>query len=233
MSSRINLILRIARIPALICMAMMLASVTAAQTPNVAEGGDAAHANPAAGKQVETIVIFRHGEKPAAGLGQISPQGFNRAIGLVKVLPEKFGKPDALFAPDPREKVQDFGKLYNYVRPLATIEPLAISLGMPVQTPCGYRDVEELEDALCDPRYAQATIFVAWEHGYAQRAAADLVKKFGGDDHKVPKWPGSDYDNLYVVKIVRSGGAQPKVTFIHEQENLDEQSKTMPAPAAK
>lgn len=225
--------LQIARVSALILAAILLASVTSAQTPAAPEGGDAAHANPTNGKQVETIVIFRHGEKPAAGLGQISPQGFNRAIALIKVLPEKFGKPDALFAPDPREKVQDFGKLYNYVRPLATIEPLAISLGMPVQTPCGYRDVDELEDALCDPRYAQATIFVAWEHGYAQRAAADLVKRFGGDEHEVPKWPGSDYDSLYVVKIERSGNAQSKVKFVHEQENLDDQSKTMPAPATK
>lgn len=233
MSKRKIPFLRAARVSALILAAILLASVTTAQTSNVPEGGEAAHAKPAGEKQVEPIVIFRHGEKPPAGLGQISPQGFNRAIGLVKVLPEKFGRPDALFAPDPREKVQDFGKLYNYVRPLATIEPLAISLGMPVQTPCGYREVDELEDALCDPRYAQATIFVAWEHGYAQRTAADLVKRFGGDEHEVPKWPGSDYDSLYVVKIERSGDAKPKVTFVHEQENLDDQSKTMPAPAAK
>nr|AWN00248.1 hypothetical protein [uncultured organism] len=231
MSKRSMLIPRMIRISALICMGMMLASVTTAQTPNVPESGDAAHANPAGGNQVETIVIFRHGEKPATGLGQITPQGFNRALGLVKVLPEKFGKPDALFAPDPREKVQDFGKLYNYIRPLATIEPLAISLGMPVQTPCGYRDIEELEDELCNPRYAQATIFVAWEHGYAQRAAADLVKRFGGNAKEVPSWPGGDYDSLYVVKIERSGGAQPKVTFVHDHENLDGQSKDMPASA--
>lgn len=233
MSDRKIPFLRAARVLALILAAILLASETPAQTPNAPKGGDAAHQNQTAGKQVETIVIFRHGEKPAAGLGQISPQGFNRALALVKLLPEKFGKPDALFAPDPREKVQDFGKLYNYVRPLATIEPLAISLGMPVQTPCGYRDVEELEDALCDARYAQATVFVAWEHGYAQRTAVDLVKRFGGDEHDVPKWPGSDYDSLYVVKIERSGSAPPKVTFVHEQENLDDQSKTMPAPAAK
>lgn len=162
MANRNRLDLQISKTSALICAAVLLASITLAQTPNVPSTEGAAQANPAGGKQVETIVIFRHGEKPAAGLGQISPQGFNRAIGLIKVLPEKFGNPTALFAPDPREKVQDFGKLYNYVRPLATIEPLAISLGMPVQTPCGYRDVEELEDELCSPRYAQATIFVAW-----------------------------------------------------------------------
>ncbi|HEX5243237.1 MAG TPA: hypothetical protein VFW23_08220 [Tepidisphaeraceae bacterium] len=221
---------RITKVFALICAAMLLASATAAQTSSAPGSDDAAHAVPAGVKQVETIVIFRHAEKPATGLGQITPQGFNRALGLVKVLPEKFGRPDALFAPDPREKVWDYGKLYNYVRPLATIEPLAISLGMPVQTPCGYRDVDELEEILCDPRYAQSTVFVAWEHGYAQRAAADLVKRFGGKSHDVPNWPGKDYDSLYVVKIERSGDAEPKVTFVHDHENLDDQSNAMPAP---
>lgn len=223
--------LRAARVFALTLAAILLVSVTTAQTPNIPESGDAAHAIPAGGNQVETIVIFRHGEKPATGLGQITPQGFNRALGLVKVLPKKFDKPAALFAPDPREKVQDHGELYNYVRPLATIEPIAISLGMPVQTPCGYRDVDELEEILCDPRYAQSTVFVAWEHGYAQRAAVDLVKRFGGNVKQVPSWPGDDYDSLYVVKIERASGAQPKVTFVHDHENLDGQSKDMPASA--
>ena len=50
---------------------------------------------------METVVILRHGEKPEGGLGQLAPQGFNRALALSVVLPQKFGKPDYLFAPDP------------------------------------------------------------------------------------------------------------------------------------
>jgi len=34
----------------------------------------------------ETIVFFRHGEKPSAGLGQLTCQGLNRALALPDVL---------------------------------------------------------------------------------------------------------------------------------------------------
>ena len=49
--------------------------------------GSTAHAQ-------QTIVFFRHGEKPSAGLGQLTCQGLNRALALPDVLIGKFGKPD-------------------------------------------------------------------------------------------------------------------------------------------
>jgi hypothetical protein len=180
---------------------------------------------------VETIVIFRHGEKPAKGLGQLTPQGFNRAIALSTLLPHKFGKPDFLFAPDPGEMVSDYGVKFNYVRPLATIEPTAIALGMPVYTPCGFHQIDQLDDELSKPKYARSVIFVAWEHGYAGKAAADLVKRFGGDEKTVPGWPGPDFDSLYVVKITRTTDGHASVEFTHDHEGLDGQSKSMPTPA--
>ncbi len=179
----------------------------------------------------ETIVFFRHGEKPAKGLGQITPQGFNRAIALSTLLPEKFGKPDFLFAPDPAEKVGDAGGSFNYVRPLATIEPTAIVLGMPVQTPCGFAEIDKLNTELTSPKYAHAMIFVAWEHGYEQKEVANLVKQFGGDNSQVPRWPGADYDSLYVVKIKRTAGQPATVAFTHDHEGLDHLSKNMPVIA--
>ncbi|HET6251971.1 MAG TPA: hypothetical protein VFE47_30075 [Tepidisphaeraceae bacterium] len=211
----------------LLIAALLAATVLAADTQPAAEHSATAT------KTVETIVIFRHGEKPASGLGQLTPQGLNRALGISTVLPAKFGKPNYLFAPDPREKVSDRGGLYNYVRPLATIEPLAIRLGMPVQTPCGYRDVAELNDELKNQKYAGATIFVAWEHGYAQRAAVDLVKSLGGNASKVPQWKDDDYDSLYVVKITRESGRAPAVSFELDHEGLDGQSEKMPSAAGK
>jgi hypothetical protein len=179
----------------------------------------------------ETIVFLRHGEKPAGGLGQITPQGFNRAIALAKVLPAKFGKPDYLFAPDPGPKVTDAGEPYNYIRPLATIEPTAIALGLPVQTPCGFLEIGKLEAELTDPKYASATIFVAWEHRMEAKAAADLITQFGGDASVVPAWKGKDFDSLYVVKITRTLGQPTSASFTLDHEGLDNQSTTMPAPA--
>src|SRR4051812_22553891 len=55
----------------------------------------------------ETIVFFRHGEKPSGGYGQLTCQGFNRALALPHVLTGKFGTPDVLYAPSPAVKVTD------------------------------------------------------------------------------------------------------------------------------
>lgn len=180
----------------------------------------------------ETIVFFRHGEKPAGGRGQLTPQGLNRALALAKVLPEKYGKPDFLFAPDPSAtKVSEGKSVYYYIRPLATIEPTAISLGMPVLTPFGFAQIDKLNAELTQAKYARSTIFVAWEHGYEQKAVANLVKQFGGDETQVPHWSGGDYDSLFVVRIAREAGKPVAVTFTHDHQGLDGQSKEMPVPA--
>ena len=91
----------------------------------------------AAADEVETLLFVRHGEKPAEGLGQLTCQGLNRALALPAVIAAKYGKPDAIYAPDPGEKKNDHGHSWYYVRPLATVEPTAIQFGMPVQTPWG------------------------------------------------------------------------------------------------
>jgi hypothetical protein len=77
---------------------------------------------------VETLVFVRHGEKPAEGLGQLSCKGLNRSLALPAVIAAKFGKPDAIFAPDPGQQKNDGGHPYYYVRPLATIEEICSDL---------------------------------------------------------------------------------------------------------
>jgi hypothetical protein len=80
---------------------------------------------------VETIVLVRHGEKPDKGLGQLDCHGLNRALALPPVIAKTFGRPSAVFAPDPSQQREDYGVSYDYVRPLATIEPTAIFSGCP------------------------------------------------------------------------------------------------------
>jgi hypothetical protein len=169
------------------------------QASSSAANEPAANTSPSTGSAVddgtltgtETVVFLRHAEKPRHGLGQLTPQGLNRALALVKVLPKEFGKPDFIFAPDPIQKA-DGDPGYNYVRPLATIEPLAIALEMPVRTPFGYKEIDKLNAELIEPKYAAATIFVAWEHGYEDVAVKNLVKKLGGNNAEVPGWSGDD-----------------------------------------
>ncbi|MBV8662450.1 MAG: hypothetical protein JO107_05060, partial [Hyphomicrobiales bacterium] len=97
---------------------------------------------------VETIVFLRHGEKPALGLGQLDCRGLNRALALPKVIAAAFGKPDAIIAPDPADQKRDAGQSYDYVRPLATIEPTAVAFGLPVEARIGFADVDALQASL-------------------------------------------------------------------------------------
>jgi hypothetical protein len=178
----------------------------------------------------ETIVFLRHGEKPEAGLGQLNCKGLNRSLALPAVLASRFGKPDAIFAPDPARQKEDSGTLYDYVRPLATIEPTAIAAGLPVATAFGYDEIGKLQTALSLPRYRMSLIFVAWEHKQIYTLAGKLLEDNGGDPKTMPKkWKGEDFDSLYVVRIDRSGAA-PTATFEVKAEGLDNVAESCPKP---
>jgi len=167
---------------------------------------------------VQTLVCIRHGEKPKGGLGQLTCRGLNRALALPKVLLEKYGPPQFIFAPNPTEKV-DGGKYY-YVRPLATIEPTAIHCGLPVNTEFGYREIKGLEGELAKTNYQGATVFIAWEHGLLDEFAKNLVKDNGGNPAQVPGWPGDDFDTIFLIKITRTGGGST-AAFTVDHENLN------------
>jgi hypothetical protein len=175
--------------------------------------------------KVETIVLIRHGEKPLLGLGQISCQGLNRALALSGVLTSKFGRPDLIYAPDPTGKVDDPAGTFDYLRPLATIEPTAIRLGIPVNCDYRYDHVKDLEDELLNPRHAGQVIFIAWEHHYLNQMVKDLLQSKGGDPNQVPEWPGSEYDRIYVLRISAGNDA---ITFAQDHENLNHLSDDCP-----
>jgi hypothetical protein len=175
---------------------------------------------------VETIVCVRHGEKPHGGLGQLTCRGLNRALALPHVLLAKFGKPEFIFAPNPSQKL-DSGARYYYVRPLVTIEPTAIRCGLPINTEFGYEQIDGLENELEQKPYHNATIFMAWEHGVLDTFAKDVVKRFGGNPNKVPAWPGSDFDTIFVLKISRAGG-RATVAFSIDHEGLNNLSDDCP-----
>ena len=176
----------------------------------------------------QTIVFLRHGEKPLLGLGQLNCQGLNRALALPQVLQAKFGTPTAIYAPDPGTTAKDKGIEYNYVRPLATIEPTAIRLGMPVNTSFGLRQIQQLEQELLKPAYSSATIFVAWEHNLAWQAVQQLVAATGGKAQQVPAWADDDYDSLYVLRVKWQNGKPISTSFQKEAEGLNHQSAECP-----
>ena len=167
-------------------------------------GATASHAAPQ--QTTETIILVRHGEKPEGGMGQLSCRGLNRSLKLPAVIAKDFGKPDAIFAPDPAKEKMDDGVSYAYIRPLATVEPTAIRFGMPVDTHFGYDEIEKLQAALEQPQYDSATILVGWEHKQLYKLARNLLRDNGGDKAAVPKWRGDDFDSIYVLHIQRSEG---------------------------
>ena len=176
----------------------------------------------------QTIVFLRHGEKPPLGLGQLDCQGLNRALALPQVLQAKFGTPTAIYAPDPGTTATDKGVAYDYVRALATIEPTAIRLSLPVNTSFGLRQIAQLEQELLRPAYSSATIYVAWEHNLAQQAVQQLVGAAGGKAQQVPAWADDDYDSLYVLRLKWQNGKPVFVSFAKEAEGLNHQSAQCP-----
>ncbi len=176
---------------------------------------------------VETLVFVRHGEKPAQGYGQLDCQGLNRSLALPAVIAAKFGKPDAIYAPDPGEKKDDRGHSYYYVRPLATIEPTAIQFGMPVQTPYGYSQIAALGSALVDARWRGRTILVAWEHREIEDLVRQIVASHGGQPGDVPVWASDDFDSVYLVKLDWSS-TPPHASFVHDTEGLNGRSTECP-----
>jgi hypothetical protein len=176
---------------------------------------------------VETVIFVRHAEKPDNGLGQINCQGLNRALALPSIIAKTFGRPDAIFVPDPDERINDGEGRFDYVRPLATIEPTAISFGLPVNASIGVSDTEGLRAALEKPVYRNARVLIAWEHGNIEGTVRALLAAHGADATVVPEWHSDDFDSIYVVTIT-SIGAKRKATFALMRQGLDGQKETCP-----
>ena len=148
----------------------------------------------------ETIVFFRHGEKPSGGYGQLTCQGLNRALPLPDVLIGRYGRPDWLYAPNPTVKISDPAGSFFYVRPIATIEPTAIRAGRSVNTNYGYNNISGLRSVLIKSSKANDTLFVAWEHAYLVKVVQSIINLYG-NGATVPPWQSGDYDTLYVVRV--------------------------------
>ncbi|HDS1780036.1 TPA: histidine phosphatase family protein [Pseudomonas putida] len=157
----------------------------------------------------QTLVFLRHGEKPGEGLGQLNCQGLNRALDLASVLPERFGKADYVFAANPTRHVEEGSRdeSYSYIRPLMTITPSAIRLGLPVNIDYGANDTAELADELLSDKYRNATIYMAWSHGYLPELINTVAGKALGEERVITEdWSGEDFDTLYVLTLTWRDG---------------------------
>ena len=185
---------------------------------------------------VQTVAIFRHGEKPDAGLGMLSCKGLNRALALPARLREIAGAPDAAFAPNPSARKTDKGTPYDYNRPLLTVAPAAVQAAIPVNVQYPMDAYAELAEALAEPSFAGKTVYVSWEHHLAARLAAKLMsaaaEKGAAAETQPPKsWPDSDYDSVWIVRILRVEGSPFLADFSIQTQGLDGMPGDCPNPA--
>ncbi len=180
---------------------------------------------------VQTLVFLRHGEKPAGGLGQLNCQGLNRAMNLATVLPEKFGKANYIFASNPTRNVEEgeHDNSYSYIRPLMTIGPSAIKLGLPVNINFSANDTSALADELVEDKYHNAVIYTAWSHGYLPELINKVASEASGEKHILTHdWSGSDYDTLYVLTLTWHNGKASLLSRNYKQ-GLNNGQQTCPA----
>ena len=185
-------------------------------------------AQPADGTQ--TLVFLRHAEKPEGGLGQLNCQGLNRAIDLSTLLPEKFGKADYVFAANPTRNVEE-GELdnsYSYIRPLMTISPAAIKLGLPANIEFSANDTSDLAREPLEDKYHNSTIYTAWSHGYLPELINKVAGKAVGEKQNITEdWAGNDFDSLYVLTLTWHNGKASLQSHSYKQ-GLDHGKETCP-----
>ncbi|MEQ4987723.1 histidine phosphatase family protein [Proteus sp. fly-1089] len=163
----------------------------------------------------QTLVFIRHGEKPDNESGQLTCKGLNRSLALPDVLINQFGKPDALFAAAPKQS-----KLGHSLRSLQTLSPLAIKMSLPIHLNYHAKEIKKLREDLLNQQYENSVIFIAWEHDNLVKIARDIMKKEGGDPKLIPKWKSSDFDSIYILKIIREGDKK-NVIFEQRQQGLN------------
>ncbi len=187
-----------------------------------------AFAQPADG--VQTLVFMRHAEKPADGLGQLTCQGLNRAIDLATLLPQKYGKADYVFAANPSREVEEGtdDDAYSYVRPMMTINPSAIKLGLPINLAFSANDTRQLAAELTDDKYHNATIYTAWSHGYLPELINTVAAKATGKTMSLTEdWADNDFDSLYVLTLTWHNGNATLVSRVDHQ-GLNNGAKACP-----
>ena len=168
---------------------------------------------------VETIIFIRHAEKPDGGIGQLSCKGLQRSLKLPNLLGSRFGEPDILIAPNPVAQKKDHGVYYNYIRPLATIEPTAIKYKKNVDLGCGFDQIDCVTKSIDSQKNSNKLIFVAWEH-HLIKNIIEKIASIHNATVAVPEWKNDDFDSIYILKIENNS-----VTLEVQKQNLLELSE--------
>jgi hypothetical protein len=123
-----------------------------------------------------------------------------------------------IFAPEP-VYIQELGDGDDkswYLRPIITIDPLAIRMGLAVNIRF---NMEESDDQLMLAKNiyeAEPGVYiVAWEHKHIPQLIDNIMSLYK-ENIKVPDWNETEFERLYVIRIFKNG----QVTLTSEKEGL-------------
>eukprot|EP00929_Paragymnodinium_shiwhaense_P109322 TRINITY_DN75731_c0_g1_i1.p1 TRINITY_DN75731_c0_g1~~TRINITY_DN75731_c0_g1_i1.p1 ORF type:complete len:223 (+),score=18.87 TRINITY_DN75731_c0_g1_i1:95-670(+) len=169
-----------------------------------------------------TVYVTRHGEKVWL-LGCLNGQGEARAKHLVNVFDGKaFQKPKYIFA-------NWYDDPIDCERCNQTATPLAKSLGLKIDLTHGGEKPGRGPNggnagaATAIKRELQSTggpVLAVWEHVNIQY----LTQELGVAASAIPKWPGSDYDTIYVFEF---DAGQNLTNFWTSHENFTSTAATV------
>jgi hypothetical protein len=167
----------------------------------------------------KTIVIIRHGEKAYPAKGNLHCKGLNRSLKLPDVLLSRFGTNiKNIYSTKPiyiRDPTDDDDHSW-YLRPIITIEPLAIKLQLPINIRFNHENPKELKK-LADILYKNSggVYIVSWEHKTLQKLVEDILDNYKLNK-KVEEYENNLFSKMYVIRKFKNG----EVTFTIEDENI-------------
>ncbi|MDR3691294.1 MAG: hypothetical protein P4L46_18080 [Fimbriimonas sp.] len=174
-----------------------------------------AFANPApqgSGLSNATVLIIRHGEKPADGTG-LTPRGKERATAYAKYF-QNYKVGSSLFHADYLLATADSKKS---ARERLTLEPLGQSFGLPVESKYKNNQYAQVISDI-QARPAGKSYVICWHHGNIP----NLIRSFGVQPEALlpsGKWPAAQFGWVIQIKFDAAGKPIRGLTK-RVQENL-------------
>jgi hypothetical protein len=159
------------------------------------------------------LMLIRHAEKPL-GAGppfgvtddgvvdpeSLTPRGWQRAGALVRWFGGEGGPSGAGLPPPTRLFASQIAPQSSSRRPQQTLQPLAQSLRLPIDTSLPKADISRLALAILA---VEGVVLVAWEHHLIPSLAAALT----GQPSLTPGvWPDDRFDVVWVLERGSHGG---------------------------
>ena len=152
----------------------------------------------------DTIVIIRHGEKPAEG-DNLCPKGQSRALALPPVLSSKFSIPLYTYVPT----IGTGSAKTTHIRMMETVAPFAIQYNLQVGSEYGESDISGITGKIKEKlghKQKHGIILLVWEHKNIPLIATALGVKGN------LSWPKCDFDSIWIITKAFTSSATLTVT---------------------